>query len=321
MTIRGVFTTNYDMVLDDLFFKARILPVWNGFGANGTGTWKGFAGEAISPPYCKLHGSLNWVRDMSSGQISAIPIPARPSSDRSDEVILYPFRKSFISFQPFFALFDMFWRVLQNVRILVVIGYKLADSLVAEPVQLQCSNAADPLGLVIADPGAEKLATLFPERSNIKTVTGLIEEPSFGEKLREAVEAIQQQPGGGVESRRDSERSPELRLKERKWVDLLASEMPVRERFKVGNKTVVVRLRPYEAGSQDQLTEPVSDFITRLTRVLAQLEGLSPSNPIPVEPDPNRRPIRFYGGALICADGVPLPPDDDSWIFGPDKQH
>jgi len=156
--IRGVFTTNYDMVLDDLFYKLKALPVVNGFGEDGLGRWQGFADRPGKPCYCKLHGSLNWLRDAKTGLVAATGPPTRAASDRSKEVILYPFRKGFVSFQPFFAMFDRFWSVLRQVGLLVVAGYAMRDDLVAEPVTAEAKQAENPLTVVIVDNRARSIA-------------------------------------------------------------------------------------------------------------------------------------------------------------------
>ena len=99
-----------------------------------------------------------------------------------------------------------------------------------------------------------------------------------------------------------------LSEKRAQWMASLSDDLPVQDRFRLRDKTAVVKLKPHDVADKIALREQLDDFIDRLNKMSAETEGISPANAIPVEPNPNLHPRMFYGGAFLLADGVEEPP-------------
>ena len=103
------------------------------------------------------------------------------------------------------------------------------------------------------------------------------------------------------------------------WLALLGNDEPVRDRFQLRDKTVVVRLNPYEVANQAELAAELDSFVDLVDLMSRQVEGISPANPINVWPDLHHQPRTFYGDAFLLGLGVEEPPDDDNWLDTADQ--
>jgi hypothetical protein len=107
---------------------------------------------------------------------------------------------------------------------------------------------------------------------------------------------------------------PAILLEKRKqWLVLLKDDHPVKDRFRLRDKTAVVSLKPGDVVNETKLAEQLDAFVGRLNDVSVQIEGMPLADPVPVEPDPNQRPRAFYRGAYLLREGVEVPTGDDDW--------
>jgi hypothetical protein len=58
-------------------------------------------------------------------------------------------------------------------------------------------------------------------------------------------------------------------------------------------------------------------FVRCMNEMSYQLQDISPSTPVEVEPWSGHGPRTFYGGAYFLAPAVPEPPDNVNWGRGP----
>jgi hypothetical protein len=107
---------------------------------------------------------------------------------------------------------------------------------------------------------------------------------------------------------------PILLEKREQWLVLLKDDLPVKDRFRLRDKTAAVNLKPGDEANETKLAEQLDVFVGRLNDVSVQIEGFSPANPVGVELDPNQQPREFYGDTYLLSDGVEDPPNDDDWV-------
>jgi hypothetical protein len=104
-----------------------------------------------------------------------------------------------------------------------------------------------------------------------------------------------------------------------RWLEALEKGAVVRDRFQLRDKTAVARLRPSDVTIKPAFELEMDRFLRRVDEMSYQLEGVSPGTPVQVEPWPSNYPRTFYGCAFLLAPGVPDPPDDDTWGYGPGR--
>jgi hypothetical protein len=118
--------------------------------------------------------------------------------------------------------------------------------------------------------------------------------------------------GGRMDEKQDM---PAILLEKREqWLVLLKDDLPVKDRFRLRDKTVAVKLKPGDVANEAKLAEQLDVFVGRLNDVSVQIEGSSPANPVGVELDPNQQPREFHVDAYLLSDGVEGPPNDDDWV-------
>jgi hypothetical protein len=132
-----VFSTNYDLCVEDACRRYRDIEVITGFHPRSPGnprrrSWDPnrfhHSNRAIN--LYKLHGSLNWTT-LSNGEI-AEHYP--PLWTRAPELLLGPGSKIQHD-DPFAFLYSEFHQALRTAQTCVVIGYSFRDKHIAGPVQ------------------------------------------------------------------------------------------------------------------------------------------------------------------------------------------
>jgi len=165
--ITDVFTTNYDLLLDTYLIKRYKDNFSDGFSRN---RWSGFKRNS-KKKLIKLHGSLNWMRIIDTGEIEKLTTPlSGPSTNQnvSLESLQYPFRKTFTTVQPFFSIFERFDKVLATNNVIIAIGYNFGDELITEIIKMKLHKREDKLILYILDPNAKAIKErVFKEFENV----------------------------------------------------------------------------------------------------------------------------------------------------------
>lgn len=133
-----IITTNYDMVIEQ-YCDETGMELVNGFMHNRSrlrGLWAGkWSPETNQPPIylAKLHGSVNWYRD-GNGKITETGDIARRSAD--DDIMIAPTvgPKEYTK-APFNALTKHFSEIINNIDMLVVIGFSFRDAEINEVIK------------------------------------------------------------------------------------------------------------------------------------------------------------------------------------------
>lgn len=132
-----VFTTNYDLVMENYALIAGLKLV-NGFEKYRymTNRWRGSwpdVGNRIPLNLIKLHGSINWYRDVHGNVLDVEGIPDR---DADHDIMIAPTEgaKSYFV-EPFFTLLHRFGEELAGVDVLLVIGFSYRDRNVVNAIR------------------------------------------------------------------------------------------------------------------------------------------------------------------------------------------
>ena len=156
--LNWIFTTNYDRVLEKYLKSKFGNRFYDGFNKEKE-NWEGFYNYNEYPIIlAKLHGSIDWVMDLESGDIKKTPptlMPVKP--DLAKEIILYPYKKTTVTAQPFLSLFNFFSRALDESSIFVFVGYSFNDDTITEMVKYSLSKKNRNLKIIIIDPNAENI--------------------------------------------------------------------------------------------------------------------------------------------------------------------
>lgn len=129
-----LFTTNYDTLLEDaLAIEGQ--AVVDGFSGGAVGFWNPLSEYSSADsrqcfPLFKLHGSVDWQKNTTSGLIR-VRYGTKYFSDLS-EIMIYPQATKYIETQkdPFAHLFSCFRNALCSVsdNVLITCGYSFADA-------------------------------------------------------------------------------------------------------------------------------------------------------------------------------------------------
>ena len=149
-----VITTNYDQVIEQYCSEANWEPV-NGFDRSKI-TLKGYwedkwDSDADRPLYLvKLHGSINWHNESSSGRI--VELGGLGRRDAAHDAFIWPTTgpKEYTA-APFHGLIKRFREMLSDVDLLVVVGFSYRDPVVNDIIR---DRVNDGMILVTVSPTA-----------------------------------------------------------------------------------------------------------------------------------------------------------------------
>ena len=151
------YTTNYDSVFED--FWCAFEPAIDHFRQIGSSTRHDFHTDLLpsSHTISKLHGSLDWTKEVSSGKI----VRERPSTyspvETRGEIMLFPIQQKDLYLHPWFTLFQDLKMGLSTKQKWYVIGYAFNDEFIRNTFQES----------LIDDP-AKTLILINPEADEIK---------------------------------------------------------------------------------------------------------------------------------------------------------
>lgn len=124
-----IFSVNYDTCIEQ-FCNVYKLNYQDGFDVN----WNPqvFERENVDIRLYKLHGSIIWYRSDRSGCIK-LPVMAEKAGiqlitgEKADSLMLYPMQK-FDYAEPLLELLIRFKTIMQNCKVLIVVGYSFRDA-------------------------------------------------------------------------------------------------------------------------------------------------------------------------------------------------
>lgn len=146
-----VFTLNYDLVMERFFNKSSVLNVNTGFIQ---GRWaddfsdgkKEHHANESKINYYKIHGSLDWYRDVDVAHCSESHI----IQDRP--FLIFGQENKMLSIEPFFSLLVRFRKRLDEATHVISIGYSFFDPYINNLIISSVNNQFDKK-LIIVDPG------------------------------------------------------------------------------------------------------------------------------------------------------------------------
>lgn len=198
-TAISIFTTNYDRAIESIW-QAGLHKDW--LGPETVRLKRGFVGDETSPgqvwsvsgydweptskEYCvklyKLHGSLNWRRQLGS-------VLEGPADEYTDEsALIYPIRHSKNGLgEPFDQLFHYWRSELTAASDCVVIGSSLRDPLLLDELPGIISNENPGLRIWIVDRSPETVMANVPKSIHSRTnrVKASFGKANLGEFLTE----------------------------------------------------------------------------------------------------------------------------------------
>lgn len=152
------YTTNYDNIFED--FWCAFEPPADHFQKSSKSNKYIFNTTALSAnhTFSKLHGSLDWAREVSSGQIVRVRPAAYSPIETKKEIMLFPVQQKDLYLHPWFTLFQDLKMGLSDTQKWYVIGYAFNDEFIRNVFQ----------GLLVDDP-SKKLILINPEAEEIKS--------------------------------------------------------------------------------------------------------------------------------------------------------
>lgn len=156
-----IFTTNYDRVVDAVYFEC-FRGYWNfidGFKSKGEDRIIDLArfNQQLKRPTIKLiqlHGSLRW-RKKADGKIVKVKMEAPPNITRTykEPILIYPGLKSIDEDYPFNILYELFKKYLLKAYYCVIIGTSFRD-IRLNKLFLDAMSKNSKLKLIIISPHA-----------------------------------------------------------------------------------------------------------------------------------------------------------------------
>lgn len=149
-----IFSVNYDTCIEQ-FCNVYKLNYQDGFDVN----WnpRVFEQENVDIRLYKLHGSIIWYRSDRSGYIK-LPVMTEEAGiklitgERAESLMLYPMQK-FDYAEPLLELLIRFKNVMQNCKVLIVVGYSFRDAHI-QRILLDAARQNRELTLIVVDPKA-----------------------------------------------------------------------------------------------------------------------------------------------------------------------
>jgi hypothetical protein len=155
-----VFTTNYDLALEEFTDRARSYGygMIDGFDREihamnlpwDPDVYHRFSFSATKPMTLvlfKLHGSVFWQK---SGE--QIVFNRQPTLEEIEYVLLYPMQTKTIVEDPFLTCYNYFEECLRNAKLMIAIGYSFGDDYLNQVIA-RCQLANPELKIMVFNPG------------------------------------------------------------------------------------------------------------------------------------------------------------------------
>jgi len=170
------FTTNYDNVLEVLWRSGiRQNALNTGFQYDPTSKSEIWSPTIVSqqgqPRLVKLHGSVTWWKEESTGRIvekDQPPDAAYVPRKFGEQIILYPIQQKDAFVPPYFDMFYVLRQMLAGTRKWIVVGYSFGD----EIIRAMFAKASTP---------GNTLVLVHPD---LRAATPLESEPGWSGKIK-----------------------------------------------------------------------------------------------------------------------------------------
>ena len=151
------YTTNYDNIFED-FWRA-FEPPTDHFERIGDSVRYAFRTNLLQQEhtFSKLHGSLDWTKEVSSSKIVREESPIYSPVETKGEIMLFPIQQKDLYLHPWFTLFQDLKTGLSAKQKWYVIGYAFNDEFVRNVFQES-----------LVDDSSKKLILINPEANEVK---------------------------------------------------------------------------------------------------------------------------------------------------------
>ena len=158
------YTTNYDGVFEG--FWCAFEPAIDHFRPIGRSNRHAFHTEPLQSDHTisKLHGSLDWTKEVSSGKIVREGSSTFSPVETEGEVMLFPIQQKDLYLHPWFTLFQDLKIGLSATKIWYVIGYAFNDEFIRNAFQESLADDPSKI-LILIDPKANNIKNKFSQHA------------------------------------------------------------------------------------------------------------------------------------------------------------
>ena len=169
-----VFSTNYDRLIETAC-DAIAVPCIDGFEQNSNrpeSAWLGELNQSNGVKLLKLHGSVNWYREESSGKIFRLEkgysLPSHEyrltHGDRAlRPLMIIPTLEKVVLQNPYATLLTEFSDALRETKVLIVIGSSMRDKHIRNTIGTRSTG----LEIILVNPHPESYSAAFGDGTNV----------------------------------------------------------------------------------------------------------------------------------------------------------
>ena len=156
------YTTNYDSVFEH--FWSAFEPARDHFRQIGSSDRYAFHTGLLQASHTisKLHGSLDWTKEVSSGKILRERSSIYSPVETKGEVMLFPIQQKDLYLHPWFTLFQDLKIGLSTAQKWYVIGYAFNDEFICNTFQESLVDDPSKI-LILINPEANKIKNKFSQ--------------------------------------------------------------------------------------------------------------------------------------------------------------
>ena len=185
------YTTNYDSIFED--FWRLLEPPVDHFQKNKNSNKYTFNTTSLdgTHTFSKLHGSLDWTREVSSRKIVRVEQEAYSLVETEGEIMLFPIEQKDLYLHPWFTLFQDLKIGLLSTQTWYVIGYAFNDEFIRNVFQESLVDDSSKK-LILINPKAEDVKSKFSDniQSQIDALPMQFGNESFEFQFREYTEGV-----------------------------------------------------------------------------------------------------------------------------------
>ena len=186
------YTTNYDNIFEDFWHLFR--PPIDHFKKSENSNKDIFSTTLLDKghTFSKLHGSLDWTREVSSRKVVRVKQEAYfPVETEEEEIMLFPIEQKDLYLHPWFTLFQDLKTGLSNTQKWYVIGYAFNDEFIRNVFQESLMDDKSKK-LILINPNAEDIKSKFFDniQSQIDALPMQFGNKSFEFQFREYTEGV-----------------------------------------------------------------------------------------------------------------------------------
>lgn len=182
----NIFTLNYDLIFEKNFIKSNEILMQTGFAK---GKWCGFFdNNQTKLNYYKLHGSLDWLYDNVTEEITNVKL-----KENNSPLIIFGTNNKMVSFDPFLDLLSELRNKLKEASLYIIIGYSFHDKYINNLLIQQLMSDITKK-LIVVDPkykdNQTKSETFAKELEDIQQTRSLLNKINFSRINPEKIQLI-----------------------------------------------------------------------------------------------------------------------------------